>query len=78
MNLPTKSFPTLLLLVALAVLLSAGPALAGTSPPEASSAGPLFGGLTDYVMGNRSRMIQIATIAFGIGLVILMTATRKH
>jgi hypothetical protein len=35
-------------------------------------------GFTDYVIGNRSRMIQVTTIAFGLGLVILMTSTRKH
>ena len=34
--------------------------------------------LFDYIRGNRSRMVQVATIALGIGLVILMTSTRKH
>ena len=35
-------------------------------------------GLLDYFNGDRSRMIQATTIGFGLGLVILMTATRKH
>lgn len=35
-------------------------------------------GLMDYVLGSRARLIQVATIAFGIGLVILLTSTRKH
>lgn len=34
--------------------------------------------LVDYIRGNRSRMVQVATIGLGIGLLILMTATRKH
>jgi hypothetical protein len=34
--------------------------------------------LFDYIRGNRARMVQIATIGLVIGLVILMTATRKH
>ena len=34
--------------------------------------------LFDYIRGNRSRMVQVATIALAIGLVILMTSTRKH
>ncbi|MBI3409100.1 MAG: hypothetical protein HY040_12205 [Planctomycetes bacterium] len=35
-------------------------------------------GLFDYVSNNRSRMIQITTIAFAIGLAILLTSVRKH
>lgn len=38
----------------------------------------LHADLLDYFTGSRSRMIQGATIAFGIGLVILMTSTRKR
>ena len=30
------------------------------------------------VVGNRQRMVQFAFIGFGIGVLILVTATRKH
>lgn len=33
--------------------------------------------LIDYIRGNRSRLVQVTTIGFGLGLLILMTATRK-
>jgi hypothetical protein len=42
------------------------------------AATPLFAGITDGIIGNRSRMIQTAFIGFAIGVFILMTATRKH
>ena len=51
---------------------AASPAAALTAPAA------VFGGLGDYIIGNRSRMIQCAFIGFVIGVVILMTATRKH
>jgi hypothetical protein len=35
-------------------------------------------GLKDYIIGNRSRMIQVVTIGFALGIVILVTATRKY
>jgi len=50
---------------------------AATVTPAAPSARIQANKLFDYIRGNRSRMVQITTIAFGIGLVILMTATRK-
>jgi hypothetical protein len=62
------------------------PAGFGVRQPAACSSGaipqskaiPLFAGLTDGIVGNRSRMIQAAFVAFAIGVFILMTATRKH
>jgi hypothetical protein len=38
----------------------------------------LVGGFTDNVLGNRTRMIQFAFVAFAVGVLILVTATRKH
>jgi len=32
----------------------------------------------DGVLGNRTRMVQFAFAGFGIGILILVTATRKH
>ena len=43
-----------------------------------AAATPLFAGMTDGIIGNRSKMIQTAFIGFAIGVFILMTATRKH
>jgi hypothetical protein len=62
------------------------PAGFGVSQPAACSSAAipqsisitLFAGLTDGIVGNRSRMIQAAFVAFAIGVFILMTATRKH
>src|SRR5262249_8068014 len=34
--------------------------------------------LMNYVLGDRTRLVQVTTIAFGIGVVILLTATRKR
>ena len=63
----------------------AGPSQAGASPAAraatvAVSALPavVIGGFTDYVVGNRQRMTQFAFVGFGIGILILVTATRKH
>ncbi len=38
----------------------------------------LCGGITDNIIGNRPRMIQVTFIGFAIGVFILMTSTRKH
>jgi hypothetical protein len=59
----------------------AAPAVAAEpSPPHSATAlpGALFGGMMDNVLGNRQRMIQFAFVGFGIGVLILVTATRKH
>ncbi|HWY88480.1 MAG TPA: hypothetical protein VNX28_17340 [Gemmataceae bacterium] len=53
------------------------------APPGAVSGAPvapaaLFGAFTGSVLGNRQRMVQYAFVAFGIGVLILVTATRKH
>lgn len=50
------------------------PVCAARTPPVGALPADLF----DYIRGNRSRMIQVATIGFGIGLVILLTSVRKH
>jgi len=47
-------------------------------PSPTASSTTLFAGLGDYVMGNRSRIIQVAFGAFALGILILVTATRKH
>ena len=48
--------------------------------PGRLSAAPatLFGALPGQILGNRSRMIQMAFIGFAIGIAILVTSTRKH
>jgi hypothetical protein len=65
----------------LALGLSASPLLA--AEPTACTAGAtvpaaLVGGMMDGVVGNRQRMTQFAFVGFGIGVLILVTATRKH
>lgn len=70
-----------LCLVLLATLvLTAFIAPCQAEPPVTSTRActPLFAGLTDYIIGNRSRMVQTTFIAFGLGILILVTATRKH
>ena len=69
----------------LALLLLLGFAVLGPNAPCAEAgqrvcavAHAPSANLFDYIRGNRSRMVQVATIGLGIGLVILMTATRKH
>ena len=49
-------------------------------PPQPILAPPTFAQsqVMNYVLGDRSRMLQVTTIGFGIGLVILLTATRKR
>ena len=37
-----------------------------------------MGGFMENVVGNRQRMIQFAFVGFAIGVLILVTATRKH
>lgn len=67
-------------------LSQAAPGQASVGPSEGWGAeGRRAGGMNlhanklfDYIRGNRSRMVQVATIGLGIGLVILMTATRKN
>ncbi|MCI0641402.1 MAG: hypothetical protein L0Y72_08725 [Gemmataceae bacterium] len=56
------------------------PPLAVRAPctPSRTTTSVLIGGFWDYVKGNRSRMIQIAFIGFAVGVVILITSTRKH
>ncbi|MCI0380965.1 MAG: hypothetical protein L0215_25555 [Gemmataceae bacterium] len=71
-----------------AVTSPSNPSLGGQlAPPVAvhaqctrsrTSAAVLVGGFWDYVKGNRSRMIQVAFIGFAVGVVILITSTRKH
>lgn len=51
---------------------------ASTTPGARSHAPALFAGFKEYILGNRSRMVQVAFVAFGIGIAILVTATRKH
>jgi len=56
---------------------------AGSTPPvvavpAAAAPAPVFASFFDYVTGNRSRVIQFAFIGFAVGVVILMTSTRKH
>jgi len=46
--------------------------------PAASGSPSLFAGLGDYVIGNRTRMIQVTCIGFGLAVLILVTASRKH
>ena len=46
--------------------------------PSRAAAPTLVAGITDYFIGNRSRMVQTTFIAFGLGILILVTATRKH
>lgn len=75
-----KAAPLFVLVLLTALLLGAAdaPAASPAAGFALPAAGAVPGSLTDYVMGNRSRMIQITTIAFALGLVILMTSTRKH
>jgi len=47
-------------------------ARAQTTQPAAASAPLRQAGLIDYVLGSRTRMIQIATLAMLLGLFILM------
>jgi hypothetical protein len=85
-----QSHPRRWLLLLLVGLLALGaltsPVLAAESSPSgpaasmAASAAPtvIFAGLFDYVTGSRTRMVQFTFIGFAIGVVILMTSTRKH
>jgi hypothetical protein len=57
---------------------AADAAVAGQEQISAPAPAPLFAGFFDSVLGNRSRMIQLACIGFAIGVFILMTATRKY
>jgi hypothetical protein len=77
----------LLLLLAWLVVLGAltAPVNAADSAPlpdtilgSATAPAALFGGFTDNVLGNRQQMVRYAFAAFGIGVLILVTATRKH
>jgi len=47
-------------------------------PSRAAAPATLFGALHAQIIGNRSRMIQMAFIGFAIGIAILVTSTRKH
>ena len=62
----------------LSLMLFGPGAAAAATPPRDAPVCLRAESLLDYIRGNRSRMIQVTTIAFGIGLVILMTATRKR
>jgi hypothetical protein len=80
----TAPRPSRWLVISLLGLLLIGPppsAAAGESvPPAAVAARPaaLMGSFMQNVVGNRQRMIQFAFVGFGIGVLILVTATRKH
>lgn len=78
---PVRWFVLLLCACLLGLGLAACPASAAESSPGtivASDSAAIFGGLTDNVFGNRSRMVQFTFIAFGLGVLILVTATRKQ
>lgn len=72
----------LLVFCLLGLSTAASPALAQTPTPAVAMstrpAAALVAGWMDGITGNRSKMIQLAFIGFGIGVAILMTATRKH
>lgn len=51
---------------------------AARSVQAPASASVLLADLQSYIIGNRSRMIQVVTIGFALGIAILVTATRKH
>ena len=77
----SSSLAVRLVLALVVALLCLGPvpsANAAEATFVASSPPALFAGITDYVIGNRSRMVQAAFVAFGVGILILVTATRKH
>jgi hypothetical protein len=57
---------------------AAVPAVPVSYQPTATASIRRPAGFMDYVIGNRARMIQVTTIGFALGLVILMTSTRKH
>lgn len=58
----------------------ASSAWAGESRAAATSFMPaaLPASFMQNVVGNRQRMVQFAFVGFGIGVLILVTATRKH
>ena len=87
MTLSSRTSRCLFLFLAIIVCLGALPAPLHAADPAAppgpvlgTAAAPaaLFGAFTDSVLGNRQRMVQFAFVAFGIGVLILVTATRKH
>ena len=49
-----------------------------TCPASATMPAVLVGGMMDGIVGNRQSMIRFAFVGFGIGILILVTATRKH
>ena len=79
---PMQRFFTLLLAgLILLGLASSAPAAAVSNPRAGAPLQQpkvLVAGFFDNVVGNRSRMVQFTFIGFAIGVVILMTATRKH
>jgi hypothetical protein len=78
----TTSLPwriLLFLLLGFVLLGPAAPASAAAPAPQAASAARTVpASLFDYIRGNRARMVQVTTLGLGLGLLILMTATRKN
>jgi hypothetical protein len=50
----------------------------GCSPKCVVVPATVFGGIADSIVNNRQNMIRFAFVGFGIGVLILVTATRKH
>jgi hypothetical protein len=76
----TSRWLALLLLALLLIGTATRVTAAESAPPPAVTARPvaLMGSFMQNVVGNRQRMIQFAFVGFGIGVLILVTATRKH
>lgn len=76
-----RSAPVMILLALLVLGTVLSPLPANEIDYPGSNALPpalLANWFMDTIIGNRTRMVQVTFVAFGIGILILVTSTRKH